>query len=121
MCTPETLRYSGYMLVSGGVPVDPLKLGAAPGQDLLSGGVTMHPVDKYLDQKRAAASPPPPLGVRIRLGGALGHPLKVGPAPGQHRVSGGPLGVPQKSKYILEYGKVSGVRILQLFFYILHN
>ena len=86
MCTPETLRYSGYMLVSWGVPVDPLKPGAAPGQDLLSGWVTMHPLDKYLYQKGAAASPPPPLGVSILLGGALGHPLKVGPVPGQHKV-----------------------------------
>ena len=57
-----------------------------------------------------------PLGVRIRLGGALGHPLKVGPVPGQHKVCGGPPGVPQKRKYIVEYGKASGVRILRLFF-----
>ena len=70
MRTPETLRYSAYMLVSGGVPVDPLKPGAAPGQDLLSGGVTMHPVDKYLDQKGAAAFPPPAFGPNICLWGA---------------------------------------------------
>ena len=68
MRTPETLRYSEYVLRSDGIPVDPLKPCAAPGQDLLSGGVPVHPVDKYLHQKGAAASPPPPLGVSIHLG-----------------------------------------------------
>ena len=38
MCTPETLRYSGYMLGSDGIPVDPLKPCAAPGQHKVSGG-----------------------------------------------------------------------------------
>ena len=86
MCTPETLRYSGYMLVSWGVPVDPLKPGAAPGQDLLSGGVPRHPQDEFLHPKGAAAKPPPPFGLHILLGSALGHPLKVGADPGQHKV-----------------------------------
>ena len=76
----------------------------------------MHPREEYVNQKGAAASPPPPLGVSIRLGGALGHPLKVRPVPGQHKLRGGALGVPLKRKYILEHGKASGVRILQLFF-----
>ena len=65
MCTPETFRYSEYILGSNGIPVDPLKPCAAPGQTVLSGGVPMHPVDKYLDQKGAAASPAPPLGESI--------------------------------------------------------
>ena len=101
----------------------------------------MHPVDKYLSQKGAAAKPPPPLGVSIHLGGALGHPLEVGPSPGwtkvsggalghplevglgpgQTKVSGGPRGSHQKRTYIPECCKVSGVCILQLFIYILHN
>ena len=76
----------------------------------------MHPVDKYLDQKGAAASPPPPLGVSIHLGGALGPPLKVGPAPGQHKVSGGPLGSPPETNTYLEYRKGSGVHILHCSF-----
>ena len=106
----------GYTCVSGGHPVNPLKPCAVLGQDLLRGGVPLHPLEEYVNQKGAAASPPLPLGVSILSGGALGHPLKVGPVPGQHKVSGGPLGVPLKRKYILEYGKASGVRILQLFF-----
>ena len=48
-------------------------------------------------------------------------PLEVWYAPGQHKVSGGPLGFHQKRKYIPEYAKVSGIRILQLFFDIWHN
>ena len=43
MCAPGTLRYSGYMLGSGGIPVDPLKPCTAPGQTILSGRVPMHP------------------------------------------------------------------------------
>ena len=39
------------MLGSDGIPVDPLKHCAAPGQTKLAGGVPMHPVEKYLDQK----------------------------------------------------------------------
>ena len=77
--------------------------------------------DERLHPKGAAAKPPPPSVLEICLQGALGHHLKIDPAPGQDRVSGGPLGAPQKRKYILECGKVSGVLTLPLFFYILHK
>ena len=64
------------------------------------------PQDEYLQPKGAAAKPSPSFGLTISLPSALRHPLKVGPVPKPHKVSGGPLGVPQKRKHILEYGEV---------------
>ena len=79
-------------------------------------GGSKAPQDEYLHPKGAAANPPPPFGLNVCLHGSLGRPLKVGPVPGQHVVSGGPMGVPQRRKYMLEYGNVAGGRALQLFF-----
>ena len=97
-------------------PTDPLKPCSAPGPTIVSGGSRCPLWNTICTPKGAAAKPPPPSGSHILLGGALVHPLKVGLDPGQHKVWGGPLSVPLKRKYILEYAKASGVRILQLLF-----
>ena len=107
-----------YTFASDENPSDPLKPCVAPGQTILPGGIPMHTGGQILDQKGGAASPPPHLGVSIHLGLHWDYPcLEVCSAPGQRKVSGGgPLGFHQKRKYIPEYGKVSGVRILQCSF-----
>ena len=80
----------------------------------------MHPIDKYLDQKGAAASPPPPLGVSIHLGVHCDPPESrscPGAAPGFR----GSTGTPPETSIYPEYRKVSGVHILQVYFHIIHN
>ena len=57
----------GYTCVSEEYPVDPLKPCSVPGRTVLPGRSQCTLVDKYLDQKVAAASPSPPLGVSIHL------------------------------------------------------
>ena len=100
--------------------MDPLKPCAAPGQDLLSGGVPVHPVDKYLHQKGAAASPPPPLGVSIHLRVHWDPPESM-VCPGAAQGFRGSTGIPSEPSIYPEYRKVSGVHILQVYFYIIHN
>ena len=114
MRTPETLRYSEYMHGSDGIPVNPLKPCAGPVQTILSGGVPMHPVDKYLNQKGAAASPPLRLGVSIQLRVHWDPPPERMVCPGAAQVSRGSIGIPSEPGIHPEFRKVSGVRILQL-------
>ena len=75
----------------------------------------MHRIDTYLDQKGAATSPPPPVGVSI-------HPNPESMVcPGAAQGFRGSTRIPSEPSIYAEYRKASGICILQLYFYILHG
>ena len=52
------------------------------------------PLKPIFTSKGGGGEAAAPFGCKYLFEGALGHPLKLGAAPGRHPVRGGPLGVP---------------------------